>query len=289
MSGAGSPNVSTTTSFPGGTYSLSGFGAGSYTVTPTKTGGGNGAVGSFDAARVAQHAAGPPNPQLNANQLIAADVSNNGSVSSFDAGMIAKFVAGMPYLPPGIGLTGTWRFIPANRPYPSITSSIAGQDYSAVLMGEVSGNWTNSGARPTNEGNGPERSISVQAPQLAVLAGEQIIIPLSVEAVSNKGIISYEFDLRYDPSVLQPLENPVDVAGTVSRGLSIVTNTEEPGLLRVVIYGPMPIDADGSLVNLRFTAVGTPGAQSPLIWERIIFNEGEPRVIATEGQVVISF
>ena len=38
LSGAGSANVSTTTAFPGGTYTLSGFGSGAYTVTPSKTG-----------------------------------------------------------------------------------------------------------------------------------------------------------------------------------------------------------------------------------------------------------
>ncbi|MFN0278126.1 MAG: hypothetical protein ACKVRN_05925 [Pyrinomonadaceae bacterium] len=60
ISGAGSPNVSTTTSFPGGTYTLTGFGAGSYTVTPSKTTGQN-SIGSNDAARIAQHTAGAPN------------------------------------------------------------------------------------------------------------------------------------------------------------------------------------------------------------------------------------
>ena len=51
LSGAGSPNVSTT-SLANGSYTLGGFGAGSYTVTPSKTGGVNG-INSFDAGRVA--------------------------------------------------------------------------------------------------------------------------------------------------------------------------------------------------------------------------------------------
>ena len=137
LSGAGMPNVSALTNFPGGSYSLSGFGAGSYTVTPSKTGGVNGAISSFDAARIALHVSGPPNPQLNPTQLIVADVSGNGAVTSFDAGMIAKFVAGPPYAPPGIGSTATWRFSPTNRNYASVGTAIAGEDYSALLMGEV--------------------------------------------------------------------------------------------------------------------------------------------------------
>ncbi len=83
LTGAGSPDVSTTTSFPAGTYTLTGFGASSYIVTPTKTDGVNG-ITSFDAAKIAQHAAGVAS--LTGNQLIVADTSGNGSVLlAFDA------------------------------------------------------------------------------------------------------------------------------------------------------------------------------------------------------------
>jgi hypothetical protein len=66
-----------------------------------------------------------------------------------------------------------------------------------------------------------------------------------------------------------------------------VTNAIEPGLLRVVVYGPLPIDENGVLLNLRFTAVGSPGSVSPLSWERMMFNEGDPQVIASDGSVEI--
>lgn len=324
ITGAGSPGVMTTTAPPGanaGQYFLSGFGAGSYTVTPTKTGGVNGAISSFDAGRIALHVAGPPNPQLNPTQLIVADVSNNGAVSSFDAGMIAKFVAGPPYEPPGIGLTSTWRFTPVNRNYASVTTSISGEDFTALLMGEVSGNWVNTGARPVGSrqlaggseqlanvggfenyaggtgvaGNdaytpvgGPVRGIAVDLPKLTVPAGKEMIIPVSVQGIAGKGVIAYEFDLRYDPSVIRPQAVPVDLAGTVSRSLTPVVNAVEPGLLRVVVYGPMAINDNGVLLNLRFQAVGAPGSVSPLTWERIIFNEGDPQVMAANGQVEIA-
>ena len=286
ISGAGSPNVSTTTAAPGvgvGTYTLTGFGAGAYTVTPTKTGGVNG-ISSFDAARIAQHVAGVP-PLLNATQLVAADTSGNTTVSSFDAGLLAQWVVSTVG-----GITGTWKFQPANRPYASVTTNITGENYNAILVGEVSGNWNNTGARGVNSGqwtvdSGPERGIEVMLPQTAASTDKEIVVPVSVEGVANKGIISCEFDLRYDPAVIEPLVNPVDVFGTVSRGLSFAVNAEEPGLLRVVIYGAMPIDENGVLLNLKFTAVGLPGSVSPLTWERLIFNEGDLSVVKEDGQV----
>lgn len=287
VSGAGSPIVSAVTGFPDGTYSLTGFGSGSYTVTPTKTGGVNGAISSFDAGRIALHVAGPPNPQLNATQLRVADVSGNGVVSSFDAGMIVKFVAGPPYAAPGVGATGTWKFTPASRNYASVTGSIADENYTALLMGDVSGNWANNVGRIINGDNGPERSIAVDLPRLVTRTDQELVIPVAIQGAANKGIISYEFDLMYDPSVIQPQTDQVDVVGTVSRGLSVVVNAGQPGLLRVVVYGAMPIAENGLLISLRFIAVGKQGSASPLTWQRIMFNEGEPRVITADGRVTL--
>ena len=154
------------------------------------------------------------------------------------------------------------------------------------------------GARPVGSGQlqwaaainsdddgGPQRSITVSIPNLLTSPDKEVVIPVSVQGMADKGIISYEFDLRYNPSVIQPQADPVDLAGTVSRGLSVVTNPEQPGLLRVVIYGALPIDEDGVLLNLRFIAVGPAGSGSSLAFEQMMFNEGGPRVVATGGQV----
>lgn len=287
MSGAGLPDVSTASDFPGGGYTLTGFGAGSYIVTPTKSAGQNG-ITSFDAAKVAQHAAGVA--QLTGNQLVVADVSNNGSITSFDAGLIGKYVVSAP----PFGITGEWIFTPQNRMYASVNSNLTGEDYTAFLMGEVSGNWTNTGALPADSRElavgggvrGHERRVAVDLPDLAASIGDEIVIPVQVEGgAANNGIISYEFALKYDPSVIQPHASPVDVAETVSRGLTVVTNAGEPGSLRVVLYGPLPIDNDGLLLNLKFMAVGEFGSVSPLTWGHFIFNEGDPLVNTTDGLV----
>ncbi len=101
-------------------------------------------------------------------------------------------------------------------------------------------------------------------------------------------MISYEFDLRYDPAVIQPAAEPVDAAGSVSRGLTFVTNDKAPGLLRVVIYGAYHRAEDGLLLNLRFTVVGAPDSSSRLHWDRQMFNEGDPQVNLSDGRIMIS-
>lgn len=306
ITGAGSPDVTATSGVPGATagqYTLSGFGSGSYTVTSSKTGGINGSITSFDAAKIAQHVAGITT--LTGNQFVVAEVSGNGTLSSFDAGQVARYVAGVT----GSGSTANWIFNPANRVYASVTSNIAGEDYLALLMGEVSGNWTNTGARQTAEPQDAEDRVTetnsiftnrtaepedgevaagnvlVELPRIDATPEKEIVVPVNLTGLANKGVVSYEFDLRYDPLVLQPLGDVANVKGTASRGLSVVVNPNEPGLLRVVVYGAYPIDENGVLLNLRFTAVGAAGSVSPISFERIMFNEGEPRVSVANGEV----
>lgn len=274
--------ISDSISPPGGTYSLGVTGAGPFTVTPKKTHGVN-SITSLDAAKVALHVAGVT--PLVGNQMLVADVSGNGGVTSFDAGEIANFVV---HASPS-GRTGTWKFLPDSISYPSMTTSITGQDYVGLLFGEVSGNWFDSSNRPANRSvGGPQRGVGVSLPRVLSPTGKNLIVPVRVTTAADKDIIAYEFDLRYDPSVIQPQGTAVDLAGTVSRGLTAVTNVEEPGLIRVAVYGPRPINENGVLLNLRFTPVGVSGAVSALIWERFTFNEGELSVRLVDGQVVLS-
>lgn len=161
-----------------------------------------------------------------------------------------------------------------------------------VLMGEVSGNWTNTGARSIAAPQPADRSgqgtgIRVTLPSVVASAGKDVSIPVEVRGVANKDVISYEFELRYDPAVIQPHANAIDVAGTVSRGLMYAVNAGETGVLRVAVYGPMPINQNGILLNLRFVAVGNSGSDSPLTFKRFMFNEGL-EMTSGDGEIEIS-
>lgn len=152
LTAAGSPTVSAA-SRADGTYTLGGFGSGAYTITPSKTGGANG-VSSFDAGLIAKHVAGVQT--LSGNQSIVADVSGNGTLSSFDAGQIARYTAGLN----GFGSSGNWIFVPASRTYSSVNSSMSGEDFIALLMGDVSGNWVLVSGGPFAVGSKDDRVVS---------------------------------------------------------------------------------------------------------------------------------
>ena len=240
LNAAGSIPVSGSTN-GSGMYSLSGFGTGAYTVTPSKTGQANG-ISNSDATAVAQHVVGIST--LNSTQQIAADVSGNGSITSLDASYIAQYVA----LFPNISSTGTWRFIPPNRAYANVQTNYSNEDYSAILMGEVTGNW-NPALPLTSESlqqgkldgkkkvekkvTQPEQVVTVSAPSPKYVdPGENFAVDLTASNTTGENIFGYEFNLLYDAAVISPQMTPCDNAGTISggSGRSVVCNPMTPGV-----------------------------------------------------------
>ena len=278
----GAPMV-TDLSDAGGLYEVSGLGAGPYVVTPTKTGDVNG-ISAFDAALVAQGVVGIIT--LTPNQTLAADVSNNGTITSFDSAQIAQFVIDIP----NTSVAGTWIFSPDSRDYPSTTSPQTDEDYKAILMGEVSGNWTPpalSGRQKPSLAR--TNATHVSLPNLNGLPDTILSIPVIIaEDLAGSGVLSYEIDLNYDPSVLQPEVSFADTNGTLSSGRLVTVNNSTPGRSRLAVFGTSPLTGQGALINMRFRIIGTLGQTSAMTWTRFVFNEGEPTSITANGLVTVA-
>ena len=195
---AGFTPVQTTTD-NNGNYSFTGVpGGNDYTVTPSKTGDVNG-IESFDASNVARYAVGLDIPT--ANQRIAADADGDGILTSFDASLIARRAAGLP----GFGIVGTWKFVPVNRTYPALGADQTSQNFTAILVGDTSGNWkpalpsgggddnargwTASGARPATGG------AAVSLPHVTGPTGSNITVPITVGDLTGQGVKAYDLQV----------------------------------------------------------------------------------------------
>ncbi|HWQ32963.1 MAG TPA: BACON domain-containing carbohydrate-binding protein [Blastocatellia bacterium] len=271
LTAAGTPQMTAVTN-SGGTYQLPGLGGGAYTLTPAKTGDANG-ITSFDAAQVAQHVVGLIT--LNSCQQVAGDASGDGSLSSFDAALIAQFVVGISN---PVNKAGTWKFVPPNRSYPSLNGEMTSQNFDAVLIGDVSGNWSpGAGVAPSAHFTFAADSASVIAqttvslPSITATPGTNITIPITVGDLTGKNIIAYDFDLTFDPNLLQPLVSPVDAAGTISAAMTITPNATT-GRLRVSAFGTSALSGAGTLLKLSFKVIGS-NASGALTWQKFVLNE----------------
>lgn len=295
VNGAGAPPVSALTDSLGA-YSLSGFGAGNYTRSASKVGQHNGALSGFDSAAISQHVVGLV-PITSPSKLFVADVSGNGIVTSFDAALIARFVVALP----GAGTSGNWVTRAGNDPAlnpflagstygPStVFANITGENYVAFLMGDVTGNWNLPGNQPGRPAPGFEgqKPLRITAPELTASANTEVVIPINVHDTTGRAINSYQFDLRYNPDVLEPAANIADLSETISEGYLATANPVEPGLLKVVVFGPNALAGGGQLIKLRFNVIGDVNSVSDLTWETFDINEGGVNFETRNGRVVV--
>ena len=116
---------------------------------------------------------------------------------------------------------------------------------------------------------------------------------------TNQNIISYDLNINYDPTVVQPVVPPYDIVGTLSSTMSITPNASNSGHLIISAFQGNPISGAGTLINLRFTIVGTAGQSTMLTFADytdpgqtfhpgFAFNEGDPVAITTNGSICVS-
>ena len=119
-----------------GNYTLSSLpSGGSYTVTPAKAAlaPGSAGINTSDVIATQRHFLNIGTP-LSGCRLTAADVTGDTAVNTSDVIAIQRFFLG---LSTGIANTGKYQFNPVNRTYPGIVSDQTGQNYDALVFGDV--------------------------------------------------------------------------------------------------------------------------------------------------------
>lgn len=281
INAAGTPALNTTTDVSGN-YSLTGLGGGAYTVTPSKTGGANG-IASYDAALIAQNVVNLIT--FTECQRLAGDSSGDGSLSSYDSALIAQYVVGIDN---PVSKVGTWKFSPPNRTYTSVSGQQTGQNFSGILIGDVSGNWSPAAMMSGAEINliRQDQAVAVALPVTGGVTGATVTLPITVGDLTGRGVIAYDLDMIFDPAVLTPADPPVDATGTLSGTMTITPNATG-GRLRISAFGTEALTGSGTLLRLRFNVNGSTGNGSDLTWQMFQFNEGSPASMTTNGRVTV--
>jgi hypothetical protein len=130
--------------------------------------------------------------------------------------------------------------------------------------------------------------IQVSLPEQIISADVQLIsVPVTVGDVSEINVLSYQFEVNFDPTILSPVQtNPFTSAGTMSSEFSIVANPFLPGRLLVAAYSAYPLTGEGTLLNLNFQVIGRIRTPTQLVWHNFMFNEGNPYSEMFDGSVM---
>lgn len=94
--------------------------------------------------------------------------------------------------------------------------------------------------------------------------GTAVELPIVVRKSMNLGAL--EFELRYDPEVLEVREV---VAGPMLASAMLSSHVQEPGRLVVALASSESVEGDGLLLKVQATVRPTTKASSPLTWEKV--------------------
>ena len=286
-----------------GTYSLAISSNGNYTVTPSKTKYTDrfGYILAADATAI-QRARVGLDPALTGNQFIAADVNGDGFATSFDASLIQQFRVGLQAGNP----VGTWKFIPVNKSYTNPNQTILmGEDYTAILLGDVDGDYVTSstdaperidGKKQTTDRESPSETLAgtvqVTLPTATQAPADNFDVPVTVGDLSGMNVTSFDFDLLYDPTVIQPQTMQTNSAGTLSAACGTFSNvipvSATQSRLAISTACVNPLVGAGTLISLKFTAVGAVGTNSAISFSPFIFNAGVPTNMSNTGNISIN-
>jgi hypothetical protein len=260
-----------------GVYAVTGVPTGAYTLTPSKPDGANG-ISAYDASLVLRHAAGLAT--LTGNAAVAADADKSGAINSMDAFyLLQKAVDLLPLPFPGAG--ELWTFSPASRSYPSLTANQTGQDFTGILLGDVSGNWSLSGSSLMAPSGGSREPKDGSPPVVLALRslttrsnGTQVWL---LANVTEPGMYSLDLKLRYNATTNWVARVQ---AGAFAGGLALAANTESPGVVRAAFAGALPLQGIGAMLLLSLTN----SSGGDFVIEGAQVNEGAVAVAVDDAQ-----
>ena len=147
MTLTGSIGTSTLTDGSGNYLFVSVPSGGNYSITPARPGlaPGSPSIDTIDVLAVQRHYLGVSSIPSGC-RLKAADVDLDGLVDTIDVVGIQRFFLGRPS---GIANVGQYDFSPSSRSYLDATTNLSGQDFDALIFGDVAAPFANRDAPPT--------------------------------------------------------------------------------------------------------------------------------------------
>ena len=246
------------TSGTNGVFAVAGAAAGNYTLSLSKSDDANG-ISAYDASLVLQHDAGLIT--LTGAAAIAADVNKSGQITSFDAYYILQKAVDAITLPfPGAGKV--WDFEPNSRTVTGLTNDLNGQDFTAILLGDVSGNWA------------PGQLVGIQSYAPVTVALKKLVTTLPpgtniwlVLKSPSAAVYGIDLTLAYDSGTTQVRNIQ---PGPLGETFATAFNTNQSGVIKVALASAVPLQGIGGM--MIFDVGGSPAASMQI--SSISINEG---------------
>ena len=230
-------------------------------------------------------------------RLTAADVNNDGFVTTVDVIAIQRFFLG---LTSGTANVGKYSFSPANRTYSNPTTNQTGQNYAALIFGDINGDTSfpadgpglgslsSSPTGQTSSASGlsgfgealdgltaeislPRVGIDATAVDKSINTNTAAVTSTAIAAKNR--LVGFQGDLIFDERMITFESEPVQKAGLTGGDWNVSGNVlAGPGPIRTLRISAFsndftPLSGTGTLFELRMKSVSrTPSASIELVW-----------------------
>lgn len=131
----------------------------------------------------------------------------------------------------------------------------------------------------------PPTGVDVSMPYVNVAVDGNVDVPVQINTdVTGLGIYSVEFNIAYDPNVV---EVDTVLLTDMTSGWSLAYNTTTPGTLAIALAGGVALIGTGDLLTVTYHAIGEDGSYSDLTFANFIFNNGLPVPILHNGRIYV--
>ena len=263
-----------------GTYALTSVRPVPGTLSFSKSDDING-ITAFDASLVLQHAVDLRT--LSGAEAIAADVNKSGTITAMDASYILRKAVGLIDVPfPNAGVV--WEFAPSTRVFASLESDKSDQDATAVLIGDVSGNWANPLELQRATASRGEIQLASSSPLVRLGVRESFELESGRTTarvlVNSPSPVLYGLDLMISYNAARTLK--AIRAGSATAEPQWAINSNVPGRVRVGLAAVTPFAAVGELLKIELE--GSPSSDLRIVEASI--NEGRvPVYIDSSGSL----
>jgi len=129
--------------------------------------------------------------------------------------------------------------------------------------------------------------VNVKIPDMKTSQDTVVFVPVVVSDVSGYGIISYQFQVRFDSLVIKAVGVSAKSTLTAQWG-NAIANFDSAGKMIVGAFGISELTVGDTLINLVFDVIAQPGDSTPIILEKFKFNNGNPKAIIDNGSLKIT-
>ncbi|HEX9970717.1 MAG TPA: T9SS type A sorting domain-containing protein, partial [bacterium] len=152
---------------------------------------------------------------------------------------IAQFAVGLPRL--ADSHIGEWIFIPAYRSYFNLNINYQAQDYTGILLGDVTGNW--------NQSYGMNKQLiaqSIAGFNGATISADEITVPVIIDDALE--VLSWQIAIKFDQSQLRYLGTEKGACGSKYQ---FIENNQN-GILEAGMYGGETASSDEPFAYIKF-------------------------------------